>query len=242
MPRKTKRTNKKRRPRRYPKKVGVSNTNRKTNTFALQTRTKAISIPGLNPIPRAWTCNHKYVEHDLNLSTTSGSTEAFSFNLMNLFQVKTSGGHQPLGRDTFVLLYDSYRVNYVNYKFTFYGMSGSGVPMVVMPRSLSFSPSVPWSLVAEKAGALCKMVSVQGNDAERSLTGRLYPNQLLGITRNKYNTENAYSSLSTGAPDAAAFVDIYSGSRAPGDSTTIYLKAELHYNVTWFNPKILAQS
>lgn len=195
--------------------------------------TTVVRAPG--PIPPRMIVKMKYSE----AYTSDGVTMDHLWNLNSVFDPNRTGtGHQPYGHDTYISLYNRYRVFAVRYLITISG-TGTGYGMIGWDNATTTRTNA--SLWQETPKSRVKLWTPT---QPAIFTGRISLPSITGVTHATYKADDRYQSQQ--GQDPAENLILHTGI-ANADNSTVaasaaFVKVQLEYYVEWFDQFTLAQS
>lgn len=197
--------------------------------------------PGESAAPQCLMVKMRYA----HITTSSAVTTGITFNMFNINSLfdpdRTGAGHQPMGRDQWANLYQSYQVM---------GFSAKGY----FSANTNIAHFIQWGVVSDAntgpstySNALeqSKWKSAVRNVLQNPLrfSTRCSPWTVLGITKQQYVDDVSSYSAAIGASPAVMPGFEIVASPADHTTSTVYdCHTVLTYFVKLFNPVVLAQS
>lgn len=196
----------------------------------------------LNPIPQRMIAKHKYAT-SVQASTAGGSVATYLFNLNSMWDPDRTGtGHQPYGRDTYVTLYNRYRVIGCSYRIAVVPQDPSLISQVAVVPSNSAS-IVYTDVATAREQPRCKYIIQQPNSPQKFVSGYVSIPSLMGRTKVQYMTDDNYQAQTGTSPSELALLNILAGSFTDAPlPETFWFNVELEFTCEWFDPFILPQS
>lgn len=221
-------------------KAKKSNWGRKKNSGY---KTTNIINRSLNPIPQRYICKMKYSDV-YTQSFSLGQASLYQFRLNSIHDpdyTSTLTGHQPYGHDTFVFLYNRYRVIGCSYRIVAVPETGTTPIQVITIPTNDILTTTNLSALRELPRA--KYVCVQQGDL-KTLSGYVSCPSVAGRTKSQYIADDRYSAQMGANPLEDIMLNIYLGHLAGtvGTSVSCSVNIELEYTVEMFDIKTLAQS
>lgn len=165
---------------------------------------------GKSIVPRAQIAKLAYCDNDFSLTSTSGIFDRDSYSLIGLYDVDLTGtGHQPLGFDQMMTLYDHYQVLGVKYTITV--THADGDCCVGIQFSDRQTPSVTGiSTLQENPNYLYKYLSMDtANQMPVVLTKKVGLARFFGVPKSGFNGETKYTGTSTANPSETAACHVF---------------------------------
>jgi len=155
----------------------------------------------------------------------------------------TQTGHQPMGRDQMVTLYNKYLVTRVDCEWIVQitGSTSSAFLITLVPSN---DGTVITSLAAarEQAGSRCWPVNIA---APAKFRTSYKPNQITGVSMAKYRSDDLYSSIISTSPSEEIVLHILLSDGAGAGTVSdgvITLSAVFTFTIEWFDPVQLGLS
>lgn len=189
----------------------------------------------LQPIPQRYIAKMKYSE-----SITTDATGNFQFNLNSIFDPNRSGvGHQPYGHDTFLTLYNRYRVIACGWRINaLLSTAANPVQIGCMPAN----EVITFTSISElREQPRAKYITQNPGAATVTLTGKQYIPSLVGRTKEQYMADDRYQAQMGASPSELAILNLVSNT---SNETVVaqQLNVLLEFTVEFFDIKHLAQS
>jgi len=180
------------------------------------------------------------------LQATLGIMSDKLWNMNSVYSPENAGGgHQPLGHDQYAALYNRYRVDKLEVWLECNKSTESSVGFAALvATNTATAITNPTSVVQEQAFSNWKTLSYStAGSGTKVVLKRTYDLcNVTGVTREKYRTDDRYSSLVNDNPAELIILHQVSADLL-GASTTAYIYTiKFKYHTTWFDPKIVAQS
>jgi hypothetical protein len=137
------------------------------------------------------------------------------------------GGHQPLYYDQMSAIYARYRVERIDFNITFMTSSAFG-HTGYLAASTSTTADTGVELLEERPWVARKTFNTGGGPANLKIS--ILPWQVLGITKQRYESDDQYSATIGANPAIMAYIwpYIYSGSSSGGVNVDTRLEAVYH--------------
>lgn len=199
------------------------------------------TMKGPGPIPDRLFAKMKY--HDTFVTTAAGVPAIHYFRTSIFDPDESGGGHQPMGRDEYSQLYNRYRVNGIGYTATAINESTSqqqDVVVIPKPNATAItSPTQLWELAYSKPRVICPEGSGRNVTTFR---GYLSASRILGVSKEQYRTNSAYSSQMATNPTTTARLHFYSMPSDLASTSTVRWKVTLTYYCELFDRHTLSSS
>lgn len=199
-----------------------------------------VSVSRSSPIPDRYVTRMKYSAYHTLTTSTIPVGELYRVN-STFDPLWAVGGHQPLGYDQLSALYSSVRDFGCKYKVTF--RSNSAAPLHVGVESgPETTLSTLWSTIEERAHAKTHLLGVLGTSKDCwSVSGYASAAQVLGVTKERYRTDDQYAHAFGANPAVAGFLKIIIDS-PNGTGFQCNVEVQLEYYSTWYERIPLTQS
>jgi len=189
----------------------------------------------LQPIPQRYVAKLKYSE-----TVATDGVGNFQFNLNSIFDPNRTGiGHQPYGHDTFLTLYNRYRVISCSWRIN--AMLASAVTPVQV-GCMPANEVITWTSISElRENPRSRYITQNPGSGTITLSGNSYLPSLMGRTKSQYMSDDRYQAIMGVNPQELAVLNIFSATPADvGVAQTVQVLLE--YTVEFFDIKHLAQS
>lgn len=225
------------------KRTGYRRKRRGYGKKRMYRRSNATSLRSLTtntPLPRRFKTTLKYTD-SISLNPGAGTLDSFVFNMASLYDPNYTGvGHQPMGFDQIMPLYDHFVVIGSKAVVTICGSGGFTVPTYVV-ANLCGAVTVPSSCeqaIEQNTSSSC--ILGQNNNVQR-LNISYSPKKFLGISK-PLSADKLQGTISANPTDGAFLVlsaQAVDGSSDPG---VINLNVTIEYVAVFIEPLLLAQS
>lgn len=156
-----------------------------------------------------------------SVNSTGGAPNRKIFNLNSLYDPDNSlGGHQPLGYDQLMALYDKYTVLEARVRVRFFNQTASLTNMAVAGVSIgntTGSGGLNLSFLSEQDGTITKPLLSSGNGNFQEIITRIDIAKHFGVTRGNLRDEPDYSGATLANPVLMPFLSVWV---APADGVT----------------------
>lgn len=192
------------------------------------------------PLPRTFKGHLRYTD-SISLNPGAGTLASHTFNMSSLYDPDyTATGHQPLGFDQIMPMYDHFVVIGSKLTATIAGSGGFSVPTAVC---LNLDPDVSTASTVEQAMEQnsSKYTILNGENRVKTITMNYSPKKFMGISK-PMSSDKLQGTISAN-PSDNAFCTIYAqavdGSSDPG---AIDIVVTIDYVAVFIEPITLAQS
>lgn len=223
-----------------PKNKGKKKYNKK-RAYKKRTNNYTMVAKGVKtPLPPRYLTRLKYCQQG-TITAASGTINSQQFRLNSIYDPDYTGaGHQPLAHDTFMTMYNRYRV----FKCTGYvdldiGSSGSSVDVALMGVNNTPIAYSNFTHIMEQSGVQTRTLNHQANTKRIKFSFDLP--KLCGKSRNEYKTSSHTESLFGNNPSEAMFLCIWATQTA-GTNSDVHYTITLFYHTEIFDPVELSQS
>lgn len=204
--------------------------------------TKLLVNRGPAVMPDIYMTRCKYSELFSSSAVASNDTV---FRINSAYDPNYSGtGHQPIGYDELTAFYANYLVTGCKLKVTVMSVSlaatAADVQFTVLPNN---DPTVftSYQLIAEQPYALTRYMGSAYSQGIRTIKYYVRPHKILGVSVQKYNTDDQYSALVSANPAVECYWHIFQ-SDLSADNLNITFKVDCTYYVKFFGRKALSSS
>lgn len=200
-----------------------------------------VNLKSLNPIPQRYICKMKYADI-ASIGLGGGTYAPYVMNLNSIFDPNRTGvGHQPYGHDTFLTLYNRYRVISCSYRICAHVADTTiSLQLAVIPTNEAVNPG---TISEVRENPRCKYVIQAPQQDIKYVSGKVYIPSLMGRTKSQYMADDRYQATMGASPNELALLTMYAGPTNEGTSTaTVIFNIELEYTVELFDIKHLSQS
>lgn len=224
-------------PRKYTKKRRYR---RKKKTTLLSKR----QLTGLNSFPmgKTFRSTTRYCEHRNILNPGIGGTPAtLVFSLNGLYDPNISGvGHQALGFDQFMNMYDHYTVTHARARIIFTNTDSENDQYVFAYIKDNNTPSTQFNDIIENGMCRLGTVGEEGaSSANRELAIDVNCHRF--FNQNVLNEEN-YAGAAASNPADQVYLHVGAMPVVSIDSQAVYFTAVIEYDVVYHEPKQLLGS
>lgn len=203
----------------------------------------------LQPVAQRTIVKMKYCEA-LNVQIPAfGVVQSQVWNLNSIFDPNRTGlGHQPYGHDTFLTLYNRYRVIGCSYAINIAQQGDTATNQ--LPVVLGALPSNEVDTVSNMSELREKprskyIVQMYGSPS-RTLRGYVSIPSLIGRTKAQYMADDRFQAQFGASPSESAILNTYIGmpndNSVGGSMLSVQYSITLVYHVECFDPKVLPQS
>jgi len=218
------------RPKRFAKKSRFHKRKSLRNT-----KTTTV-VKSAGPFAPKTICRLKYTD------TLRASNSAFdqTYRLNSLFDPDyTHGGHQPMGRDQYALLYNKYRVFACHYRIK--AMTNDAGTILIGVIANNTLTAFEDTTFKEQKGCSVKMIQ-QGCPA--TFTGRVYLPKINGVTRETYASDDRFAAEQDANPAESFGLHIccFDASDFVPATAAVWYQVTLIYHVEQFDPNNLPVS
>lgn len=196
-------------------------------------------------IPQAVQTVHKYCEY-YQINAGVGQLYSQKFNLNSMFDPDlTNVGHQPMGRDQMITLYNRYRVDKVKVTVQWTKMTDSvqGFHAMIANNDSATLTQTP-SNIMEQPFQLSGNTSYANGGSKTSFVQSKTFNlhSVTGVTKTKYKIDDQYQALSTASPSEVIILHLMAGDVLGASTYACTALVKLEYFTTWFDPNVISQS
>lgn len=192
------------------------------------------------PLPRTYKAKLRYTE-SITLNPGAGTVQTYTFNMASLYDPNYTGtGHQPLGFDQLISMYDHFCVIGSKLTATFSPSSGMAVPTTVclnLDADVSTLGDID-NAIEQNSSKYCLL---NPQSPPQTLTMSYSPKTFMGIS--KPLSADKLQGTASANPTDCSFVNIYcqatDGSSDPG---AIDVAVTIDYVAIFHEPLTLAPS
>lgn len=221
------------------RKYTVSDSKRSFKKRKLAKRVSSVNL-GFSFPPKRTTTRLRY---SLNVVNTVNVLDTNIIRLNSTFDPElTQTGHQPMGRDQMITLYNRYVVTKVVCDWTFMIAGATSSPFLVHLIPNNDNTAITnVQVAAESKGSTLHPVVIGEPAKFRTV---YYPNQITGVSMAKYRSDDIYGAVFNSDPGEVIALHIcMSDGTGGGPATgTIVCNAVLTYTTEWFDPIALGLS
>jgi len=196
------------------------------------------SLVGPDPFPSSKFVIHTYGETPVTLLTgvnIYGAEQRFRLN--SVFDPNYSfGGHSPSRYANLANLYGRYRVEWVEWEVVFTTPGAEmdiGCGASVACDTSGSLGGASWFGPIEMQGGSFAMLSPSG-ERRAILKGRVYLNQLFGISREMLKADDQYSAVYNGSPIQEPLLSIAVCASNGAANVAVQAMATIRYGTTWY--------
>jgi len=219
-------------PRRYRKKTNSGSFNKRSGS----------GLSKSSPLPKRFKMTMKYVDESMYLDPGAGGvpvTKVYSWN--GLFDPDISGGgHQPLGYDQFISMYDHYTVIGARARITATNTdTGTPVSIIASTRDNATPITNVGQIIENGMSRWTNLGVLTSGNSTKTLT--------LNFSARKFFSKNPLDEADLSGsqslqPAEQAYLHITVHPLNNVDTSSTYFTVEIEYIVVLTEPKLLAQS
>lgn len=225
-------------PRHYRKKYRKKTKKRKSSNSSWKNNTVQTST---SPLPKTFNFRTRYVEESISLQPTLSIPATHVFSFMSLYDPDvTGGGHQPIGYDQLMLMYDHYTVIGARAKITATNTDPVNTQRMVCHVQDSATLHTNMEEVMENGNV--KYVFLGASDsgsATKTSVITFSPKKFFG--RSPLDGDK-YQGTIASSPSEGAFLHISAGPLTTVSASPVTFMIELEYTAILTEPKVLSQS
>lgn len=200
------------------------------------------------PFGQSQLVNHRYIE-TIQLSTTLGAPNLYTFQLNSLYDPNTTGGgHQPIGRDQMALVFNQYCVIGGRLQLKIWNRDVDeflGVGVYLSESSTSPLGSLSIAGLLEQSAVSYRILPPGGatgpNPSVQTLSVRFSTKKVLKVKSLLDNNDVCSSSGTNPARGLYAHVFIWQPDSG-GNSASMSFYATIDQTAVWFSPTNVPQS
>lgn len=208
-------------------------TRRKKKAFS---RSSTYKNSSPSPLGNRMKMNLNYSESTISLNSGAGTLADFVFSANGLFDPSITGtGHQPLGFDQIMAMYDHYVVIASSIKVTFVNTDPTNVIICGVSVTDSVTALVSAPKVIENGSGKYVVLGPLGSSSDtKVITLNINPNKFLG--RSHPMSDPELKGDAAGNPTEGAFFHVWSGSVEGADAGLIQASTMLKYTAMFIEP------
>lgn len=222
--------------RRLPRQEGISKQNKGSDRMV--TMENIIK----NPVPTKLKVQLRYFENNLTIDPTAGGlADEYVFSANGLYDPNITGvGHQPLGFDQYMAMYDHYTV--IASKITIFARNGDASygQMVGVRYNDSATEESDSRVIIENGRCVYRLMDESAEGDACSVSMGLNIGKVLG--RKNVLDEDDLRGSSGANPTEQAYWHIFAFPDSAVDSASIRLSVQIDYVAIFTEPKLLALS
>lgn len=235
MPNRTRRTRRRRRPTRA--------TRRRRYTRRTKTRGAYGKVAKSFPLGRKFKTQLRYAEIDLTLDPgTAGAAAQYVFSANGLYDPNITGtGHQPLGFDQMMAMYDHYVVIGSQIQCVFQNTDGARAQNVSIHLQDNATTSTDYRILLENGNCVYTTLgpATSGTDT-KGLTLKCNPNKFL--SRSKPLSDPDLKGTDSANPTEQCYFVVTAAPQDAYDTQQVFFQAVIQYTVVFIEPVQLALS
>lgn len=215
---------------------------RKRRKFTKNSTSNAMSIVSKSPIGRSFFTKHRYVEVITLDPTTPAFSTGYVYSLNGMYDPNITGtGHQPMGFDTFVGLYDHYRVFATHVKVTFSNRDPTYAMRVAL--CIRDDNTLDLDMVKSAENGLCKTTVLGAGGSAAATKTLTFKTKTSQFFKRKITQDDEMKGSISANPGEQYFLHICVEPMIPGLETSgVTCEVTLDYFAKWEEPKQLDKS
>lgn len=191
--------------------------------------------PRSYPIPRSYEYTGRYVDFSFLLDPGIGSPAWQVFNLSSLFDPDTTGtGHQPIGFDQLIPMYDHYTVHHAEVRLIFTSTDVTYPQMAVIALEDEATTSTQFATVVENGRCSYDVVGPRGG-SQQVVELTMDIDHSLFFGRNVLSGDK-YMGTATTSPLEACFLHVGVSGVAALNTGGCFVSAEIIYHARLSEP------
>lgn len=206
------------------------------------TGSRAITIKYTPPFGYKMKARLSYAEFGSSLNPTIGPiTAGYAYSTNGLYDPNITGaGHQPMGFDQLMLIYERYTVIHAKIIVTLTNKDTTNDNLVGVMVSRQTSPNVSAQQIIEQGLGVYKSLAPAGNNGD-SVTLELSINPNKFLNKSDPLDDEDLAGTSSNNPGTQAYFLIWA-SGYTSDTSTVLMSSRLEYVAIFHMPKELTQS
>lgn len=200
------------------------------------------SIPKSFPLGKSHLYRGRYCEFNLQLNpTVGGIPDTYVFSLNGLYDPNITGtGHQPIGFDQLMLMFNHYTVLSTVAKVQFNNTDTSNAVTAALSIKDTSSVVTTLSRIIENGRCVYKVLGPETNGSStKNLTITCSMKKFFGKT---VYTEHDFRGDASNNPPEQAYLHISVAPRTTSDQDAVWCTVQLDYIALFHEPKLLTSS
>lgn len=195
-------------------------------------------------IPDRYFCKLKYSEQ-FGMIYTPATAATYQFRANSIYDPNYTGtGHQPLGHDQLITLYNRYRVYGCKYRIFFTNISTTEQAEVAVQLRPNLTVNSVYDTIRESAYTVWKSIlGVEGSgQATRMCKGYASIPKLRGCTKTRMKSDDSFQAIVGNNPSITPSINLHMQNQDVGTGVTVRARVDLVYLCEFFDRKDLDQS
>lgn len=228
-------------PFKFPRRRYYKTQRDKRKSMSIQKWKHNGGLTSTSPLPKKFVFRTRYVEESISLQPTLSIPATHVFSWMSLYDPDTTGGgHQPIGYDQLMLMYDHYTVIGARAKITATNTDPVNTQRLVCHIQDSLTPHTNMEEVMENGNV--KYVFLGASDsgsATKTTVIPFSPKRFFG--RSPMDGDKFQGTIAS-SPAEGAFLHISAGPLTTVSASPVTFMIEMEYTAILTEPKVLGQS
>lgn len=207
-------------------------------------RDSTVSSGRVFPLGRTLRTKLRYCEELFEIDSTAGIITNYVFSANGLYDPNITGaGHQPVGWDQLIAMYDHAVVIGAKITVTFRNSDATYANFVGIRMSDTATGLSDMTQAIENGACITKLLENNGNNGSviTTLSYRVNPNKYLGISK-PMSSDRIRNSSSSNPTDQCYFHVMSAALNTSVNPDIISCQAVIEYDVVFIEPKALATS
>lgn len=229
-------------PKHYKRKTRKTRKRRKRGTFSKGNGVVA-RMPNTSPLPTKFKAVMRYSEPNIRLNPGVGGILAYNvFSANGLYDPDiTNAGHQPMGFDELMTMYDHAVVIASKIRVTFTNRDTTYAQICGIDVRDGTSAELDSRVIVESG--TCNYMTLGRSGSSRdtaTITYTLNPNKFL--SRSNPLSDPNLKNTSASNPSEQCYFHVFAGPLESVDAGIVDINVLIEYNAIWFEPKPLQLS
>ena len=192
-------------------------------------------------VPRIMRLKMPYVSDAIKVDCDAGVFTSYMYNFNSIFDPDRTGiGHQPMGHDQWISLYDRYLVTGAQIQVDAWNITdASPFKMAFGTNHNAFGPT---DFATATENPRFRTIIGGGQYSILKLRKYLTASQVMQITNQRFLSDNSYSALFGASPTNIGTMQLFFQSFGSPQNLDIYFIIRIVYYVTLSEPVVLLQS
>lgn len=214
-----------------------------TRRYRRKTRAN-YSIARTTPISDRYFARLNYSSLHALTYTGAGATSPFQMYLNGMFDPQVSiGGHQPMGFDQLMVLYNKYRVYGCKWSVTFVSQDTTQHAEVLVRVRPNTTTQTIYQDLCESAYTQKRVLGTEGSgQAVQVIKGYTSIAKIRGVAKQTVRAEDTYSGSATANPSTQPCLNIHVSNMNTASAITVNVRIQMQFFAEFFDRKILTGS
>lgn len=214
---------------------------RKTKTYRRKRTIRSnYVISKSSPIPDRFFTKLNYTEL-ITLSYT-GTLKTYQYKLNDIYDPNYTGtGHQPMGHDTFAILYGKYRVYGAKYSISFSNTNVTYQGEAIVQLRPNSVLSATFEDAMEDTYKQYRILASEGGNIS-TVRGYGSVPKIYGVSKKEMQIGDTFSANIGSSPAVGIYLNIYVQNQDVATALTVVARVNITYFVEFYERKILGSS